>query len=80
MSSFVPLSQQNFRHPVLPNPHTFLGKISIPVSLQNEAYQLFWPDQPEFVRMAIKFGATIVPIAGVGSADSINLVRAGPRS
>ncbi|GAQ80187.1 Esterase/lipase/thioesterase family protein [Klebsormidium nitens] len=41
---------------------------------KNEAYQLFWPDQPEFVRMAIKFGATIVPIAGVGSADSIDLL------
>jgi hypothetical protein len=43
--------------------------------LQNEAYQLFWPEQPEFVRMAIKFGATIIPVGGVGSADSINLVR-----
>ncbi|CAL5330388.1 unnamed protein product [Camellia sinensis] len=30
---------------------------------------LFWPDQPEFVRMAARFGATIVPFATIGEDD-----------
>ena len=32
---------------------------------KGEEYQLFWPDQPEFVRMAARFGATIVPFREV---------------
>lgn len=36
---------------------------------QGEQYKLFWPDQPEFVRMAARFGATIVPFAAVGEDD-----------
>ncbi|CAL5330389.1 unnamed protein product [Camellia sinensis] len=36
---------------------------------KGETYKLFWPDQPEFVRMAARFGATIVPFATVGEDD-----------
>lgn len=36
---------------------------------QGEEYKLFWPAQPEFVRMAAKFGAKIVPFASVGEDD-----------
>ncbi|KAJ6353940.1 hypothetical protein OIU76_002878 [Salix suchowensis] len=36
---------------------------------KGEAYKLFWPDQPEFVRMAARFGATIVPFGTVGEDD-----------
>ena len=36
---------------------------------QGETYKLFWPDQPEFVRMAAKFGATIVPFGVIGEDD-----------
>ncbi|PWA38995.1 esterase/lipase/thioesterase family protein [Artemisia annua] len=39
-----------------------------------EEYKLFWPDQPEFVRMAAKFGATIVPFGAVGEDDLAELV------
>ena len=38
-------------------------------NLQGEEYKLFWPDQQEFVRMAAKFGATIVPFGTVGEDD-----------
>ena len=38
-------------------------------NLQGEAYKLIWPDQPEFVRMAARFGATIVPFGTVGEDD-----------
>lgn len=30
---------------------------------------MFWPEQPEFVRMASRFGATIVPFGVVGEDD-----------
>ncbi|KAH6817077.1 Esterase/lipase/thioesterase family protein [Perilla frutescens var. frutescens] len=41
---------------------------------KGEAYKLFWPDQPEFVRMAAKFGATIVPFGVIGEDDVAELV------
>ncbi|KAK7395961.1 hypothetical protein VNO78_16601 [Psophocarpus tetragonolobus] len=36
---------------------------------QGEEYKLFWPEQSEFVRMAARFGATIVPFGVVGEDD-----------
>lgn len=30
---------------------------------------MFWPNQQEFVRMAARFGATIVPFGAVGEDD-----------
>ncbi|MCL7024036.1 hypothetical protein MKW94_021561 [Papaver nudicaule] len=36
---------------------------------KGEEYKCFWPDQPEFVRMAAKFEATIVPFGVVGEDD-----------
>ncbi|XP_030466934.1 phytyl ester synthase 1, chloroplastic-like isoform X1 [Syzygium oleosum] len=41
---------------------------------KGEEYKLFWPDQPEFVRMAARFGATIVPFGTVGEDDMTELV------
>ncbi|PIM99890.1 Diacylglycerol O-acyltransferase [Handroanthus impetiginosus] len=40
---------------------------------KGEEYKLFWPDQPEFVRMAARFGATIVPFGVVGEDDIAEL-------
>ena len=37
--------------------------------MQGEEYKLFWPEQPEFVRVASKFGAKIVPFGVVGEDD-----------
>ncbi|KAI3789776.1 hypothetical protein L2E82_02580 [Cichorium intybus] len=42
--------------------------------MQGEEYKLFWPDHPEFVRMAAKFGAVIVPFGVVGEDDITELV------
>ncbi|OVA15060.1 Diacylglycerol acyltransferase [Macleaya cordata] len=39
------------------------------VHRKGEEYKCFWPDQPEFVRMAAQFGATIVPFGVVGEDD-----------
>ncbi|CAL5381056.1 unnamed protein product [Camellia sinensis] len=41
---------------------------------EGETYKLFWPDQPVFVRMAARFGATIVPFATIGEDDIAELV------
>lgn len=42
-----------------------------------EAYKLIWPGKAEFVRMAAKFGATIVPFAAIGADESITQVLDG---
>jgi len=36
---------------------------------KGEEYQLFWPPQPEFVRIAAKANATIIPFSGIGSDE-----------
>ncbi|ONM56261.1 transferase transferring acyl groups other than amino-acyl groups [Zea mays] len=41
---------------------------------KGEEYKLFWPEQPEFVRMASRFGATIVPFGVVGEDDICHLL------
>lgn len=41
---------------------------------KGEEYKLFWPDQPEFVRMAARFGVTVVPFGCVGEDDVLELV------
>ncbi|KAG2431972.1 hypothetical protein HYH02_013188 [Chlamydomonas schloesseri] len=41
---------------------------------RNEKYELFWPQRSEFVRMAARFGATIIPVSAVGLEDSLALV------
>merc|ERR1711924_101732 len=33
-----------------------------------------WPEEQEFVRIAAKFGATIVPLSGVGIDDSVDII------
>lgn len=49
------------------------GGIREALHRKGEKYKLFWPDQPEFVRMAAKFGATIVPFGAVGEDDVVEL-------
>ncbi|CAL4950100.1 unnamed protein product [Urochloa decumbens] len=41
---------------------------------KGEEYRLFWPNQPEFVRMAARFGVTVVPFGCVGEDDVLELV------
>lgn len=41
---------------------------------RGEEYQLFWrDDRPDFVRLAAKYDALIVPFAAVGADDAYNL-------
>ncbi|KAJ0888563.1 hypothetical protein HanRHA438_Chr09g0403341 [Helianthus annuus] len=41
----------------------------INIHATGEEYKLFWPEQSEFVRMAARFGAKIVPFGVVGEDD-----------
>ena len=46
---------------------------------KDEAYELFWPEgKVDFVRVAAKFNATIVPISAIGAADSANILIDAP--
>jgi hypothetical protein len=51
---------------------------------KGEGYQLIWPDKPEFVRMAARYGATIVPFGAVGAEEMFTQASAactdGPAS
>ena len=42
---------------------------------KDEAYELFWPEETDFVRVAAKYGADIVPFGAVGAADSFAILR-----
>ena len=48
--------------------HSFLQR-------KGEKYKLLWPKRQEFVRMACRFGATIIPFAAIGADDGVNIVR-----
>jgi len=38
-----------------------------------EKYKLFWPDQTEFLRVAARFDAIVVPFGSIGSADNVQI-------
>lgn len=45
---------------------------------KNEEYQLFWPEKTDFVRLAAKFNATIIPLSSIGAADSAGILLDAP--
>eukprot|EP00931_Biecheleriopsis_adriatica_P101366 TRINITY_DN76519_c0_g1_i1.p1 TRINITY_DN76519_c0_g1~~TRINITY_DN76519_c0_g1_i1.p1 ORF type:complete len:866 (+),score=157.64 TRINITY_DN76519_c0_g1_i1:29-2599(+) len=42
---------------------------------QGEKYKLFWPEQTDFVRVAARFDAVVVPFGSIGSADNVRASR-----
>lgn len=55
----------------------FPGGVREAYRRKNEEYQLFWPQRAEFVRMAAKYGATIVPFSAIGVDDSLDIILDG---
>jgi hypothetical protein len=45
---------------------------------RGEEYTLIWPERSEFVRMAARFGATIVPFSAVGADEAVVQLLSGP--
>ncbi|KAG2499012.1 hypothetical protein HYH03_003198 [Edaphochlamys debaryana] len=50
------------------------GGVREALKLKGERYALIWPRRPEFVRMACRFGATIIPFAAIGAEDSVDIL------
>ncbi|XP_019419254.1 PREDICTED: acyltransferase-like protein At1g54570, chloroplastic isoform X2 [Lupinus angustifolius] len=67
----VPVSASNIFKLLSTKSHVLLypGGAREALHYKGEEYKLIWPDQPEFVRMAARFGATIVPFGAVGEDD-----------
>ena len=55
----------------------FPGGVREALKKSGEDYELFWPDEAEFVRIAARFNGTIVTLAGVGIDDAIDVVASG---
>nr|XP_043621836.1 acyltransferase-like protein At1g54570, chloroplastic [Erigeron canadensis] len=41
---------------------------------KGEVHKIFWPEKQEFVRMAAKFGATIIPFGSIGEDDISEMI------
>ncbi|KFK33603.1 hypothetical protein AALP_AA5G035400 [Arabis alpina] len=67
----VPVSNYNIFKLLRSKSHVLLypGGVREAFHKKGEEYKLFWPEQPEFVRVASKFGAKIVPFGVVGEDD-----------
>lgn len=72
----VPVSASNF-YKLLSRKSAVLlypGGAREAIHKKGEEYKLFWPEQSEFVRMASRFGATIIPFGVVGEDDLCEVV------
>ncbi|XP_059294357.1 phytyl ester synthase 2, chloroplastic-like isoform X3 [Lycium ferocissimum] len=67
----VPVSAPNFYKLLSSKSHMLLypGGMREALHRKGEEYKLFWPEQSEFVRMAARFGAKIIPFGSVGEDD-----------
>ncbi|KAL9170739.1 hypothetical protein ABFS82_04G166300 [Erythranthe guttata] len=72
----VPVSATNLYKGLSAKSHILLypGGIREVFHQKGEEHKMFWPAEPEFVRMAAKFGATIIPFGSVGEDDSVHLL------
>ncbi|XP_020540401.2 acyltransferase-like protein At1g54570, chloroplastic [Jatropha curcas] len=76
VASAVPVSASNIFRLLATEAHVLLypGGIREALHYKGEEYKLFWPDQQEFVRVAARHGATIVPFGSVGEDDIAEFV------
>jgi hypothetical protein len=67
----VPVSHFNIYKLLREKAHVLLypGGVREALHRKGEEYKLFWPERSEFVRVASKFGAKIVPFGVVGEDD-----------
>ncbi|KAF1893948.1 hypothetical protein Lal_00003863 [Lupinus albus] len=72
----VPVSPSNLFRLLSAKSHVLLypGGVREALHFKGEEYKLIWPDHPEFVRMAARFGATIVPFGAVGEDDIAKII------
>lgn len=80
MFGAVEVSPRNF-YRLLQTQQTVLlfpGGVKEALHSKGEDYKLFWPEKTDFVRIAAKFNATIVPLSAIGAADSANIILDPP--
>ncbi|GLT57160.1 hypothetical protein SLA2020_301480 [Shorea laevis] len=72
----VPVSGPNFYKLLSAKSHILLypGGMREALHRKGEEYKLCWPEQSEFVRMAARFGAKIVPFGAIGEDDIAQVV------
>ncbi|TXG54918.1 hypothetical protein EZV62_020174 [Acer yangbiense] len=72
----VPVSASNFYRLMSSKSYALLypGGVREALHRKGEEYKLFWPERSEFVRMAARFGAKIIPFGAVGEDDIAELV------
>ncbi|KAK0590520.1 hypothetical protein LWI29_028350 [Acer saccharum] len=72
----VPVSASNFYRLMSSKSYVLLypGGVREALHRKGEEYKLFWPERSEFVRMAARFGAKIIPFGAVGEDDIAELV------
>ncbi|KAD6796085.1 hypothetical protein E3N88_06981 [Mikania micrantha] len=72
----VPVSPTNLFKLLKLKSHILLypGGMREALHRKGEEYKLFWPEQSEFVRMAARFGAKILPFGVVGEDDIGELI------
>ncbi|CAH2045311.1 unnamed protein product [Thlaspi arvense] len=72
----VPVTNLNIYKLLRSKSHVLLypGGVREALHRKGEEYKLFWPEQPEFVRVASKFGAKIVPFGVLGEDDICDIV------
>ncbi|KAG6581123.1 Acyltransferase-like protein, chloroplastic, partial [Cucurbita argyrosperma subsp. sororia] len=71
MMGAVPVTAKNFYKLLSSKAHVLLypGGMREALHRKGEEYRLFWPEESEFIRMAARFGAKIVPFGVVGEDD-----------
>ncbi|KAK4486092.1 hypothetical protein RD792_008760 [Penstemon davidsonii] len=64
------ITVRTMAHPAMFKPDlSMFDMIRILGGAPGEDYKLIWPEEPEFVRMAARFGAKIIPFGAVGEDD-----------
>lgn len=76
MFGAVKVSPRNFFRLLQTNQTALLfpGGVREALHGKGEDYKLFWPEKTDFVRVAAKFNATIVPLSAIGAADSATII------
>ncbi|KAJ8760671.1 hypothetical protein K2173_017656 [Erythroxylum novogranatense] len=75
----VPVTASNLFKLLSKKSHVLLypGGAREALHYKGEEYKVTWPDQQEFVRIAARFGATIIPFGAVGEDDVMKMVLDG---
>jgi pimeloyl-ACP methyl ester carboxylesterase/SAM-dependent methyltransferase len=71
----VPVTPRNFYRMLQSNQTALLFPGGAKEALKADPdYPLYWPDKVDFVRVAAKLNATVIPLSAIGVVESVNVV------